>query len=86
MAKLSTAAQAVAARAAKMGIEPEDLLDFEAARNQPLERRMAMFFRTYKPVMDDTQFRSFNSTAEYRRWCNQKLPMWLGYQSEEDGA
>ncbi len=50
-----------------MGIDPEDLLDFEAARNQSLERRMAMFFRTCKPVMDDAPFRAFDSTAEYRR-------------------
>ena len=32
-----------------MGIDPEHLLDFEAARRRPLKRRMGMFFRTYKP-------------------------------------
>ena len=36
MDKLSTAARSLAARAAEMGIEPDDLLDFEAARNQSL--------------------------------------------------
>ena len=84
MDKLSTAARSLAARAAEMGIEPDDLLDFEAARNQSLERRMALFFRTHKPGMDGTPFRSFDSTAEYRRWCNENTPMWLGYHSEEN--
>ena len=51
MRRLSRAAEEVADRAAEMGIDPEHLLDFEAARRRPLRRRMAMFFRTYKPVL-----------------------------------
>ena len=85
MRRLSRAAEEVAERAAEMGIDPEDLLDFEAARHQPLERRMALFFRTYKPVLDDARYRAFDSTAEYRQWCNENLPMWLGYHSTEGG-
>ncbi len=37
------------------------------------------FIRTYKPVLDDASFRSWNSTAEYREWCERNLPSWLGY-------
>ena len=81
MRRLSRAAEEVADRAAEMGIDPEHLLDFEAARRRPLRRRMAMFFQTYKPVLDDAPYRAFDSTAEYRQWCNEKLPMWLGYRS-----
>ncbi len=27
------------------------------------------FIRTYKPVLDDGTYRSFETTADYRRWC-----------------
>lgn len=37
------------------------------------------FIRTYKPVLDDEPFRAFDTTAEYRRWCEENLPDWLGY-------
>ena len=56
-----------------------------------------MFFRTRKPILDDAPYRAFDSTADYRQWCNENLPMWLGYRSrggeeqqadrsEDDGA
>lgn len=56
------------------------LAEFEAAARRPLEQRFRYaFIRTYKPVLDDAPFRAFNSTEEYRRWCEQNLPDWLGY-------
>ena len=58
------------------------LADFEAAARRPLEQRMKYaFIKTYKPVMDDARFRSWNTMAEYRDWCNKNLPEWLGYGS-----
>jgi len=30
-------------------------------------------------VLDDASFRSFDSMEDYRRWCEQNLPDWLGY-------
>ncbi len=72
----------LAARARALGIDPQNLADFEAARGRPLSQRMGMFFRTYKPVMDDTPFRAFDSTADYRRWCNENMPPWFGYGSD----
>jgi hypothetical protein len=54
--------------------------EFEAAARRPLKTRLRYaFIRTYKPVLDDASFRSFDSTAEYRAWCAEKLPAWLGY-------
>ncbi|MBA3385794.1 MAG: hypothetical protein M3505_05615 [Verrucomicrobiota bacterium] len=54
--------------------------EFEAAASRPLSLRMRYaFIRTYKPVLDDALFRSWNSTAEYREWCEEYLPAWLGY-------
>jgi hypothetical protein len=61
-------------------IPPELLADFEAAARRPLRQRMHYaFIHTYKPVLDDARFRAFDTTAEYRRWCEQNLPDWLGY-------
>jgi len=54
--------------------------EFEAAARRPLETRFRYaFIRTYKPVLDDAEYRSFETTAEYRAWCEENLPGWLGY-------
>lgn len=56
------------------------LEEFEAAARRPLEQRIRYaFIKTYKPVLDDATYRSFDTTAEYRRWCEENLPSWLGY-------
>ncbi len=54
--------------------------DFEAAsrRSLPLRLRYA-FIHTYKPGLDDGTFRTFDTLAEYRDWCERNLPSWLGY-------
>jgi hypothetical protein len=54
--------------------------DFEAAARRTVEERMRYaFIHTYKPVLDDEQYRSFDTMADYRRWCEEALPSWLGY-------
>ena len=54
--------------------------EFAAAAKRPLALRMRYaFIRTYKPVLDDAPYRSFESLADYRRWCEAQLPSWLGY-------
>jgi hypothetical protein len=60
---------------------PSDwLAEFEAAARRPLEVRMRYsFIHTYKPVLDDASYRSFESMEDYRRWCEENLPSWLGY-------
>jgi hypothetical protein len=56
------------------------LAEFEAAARRPLEQRMRYaFIKTYKPVLDDAPYRSFDTMQEYRRWCQTHLPDWLGY-------
>lgn len=68
--------------AASIEIPPEWLAEFEAAARRPLEQRWKYaFIKTYKPVLDDAPSRSFETTAEYRNWCNDNLPSWLGYGS-----
>lgn len=56
------------------------LTEFEAAGRRPLEVRLRYaFIHTYKPVLDDATYRSFDTTQEYREWCEKNLPDWLGY-------
>jgi hypothetical protein len=64
----------------KTKIPREWLEEFEAASRRPLKQRMKYaFIRTYKPVLDDAKYRSFDSMEEYRAWCEENLPEWLGY-------
>lgn len=64
----------------RCAVPKEWLDDFEAAARRPLEIRFRYaFIRTYKPVLDDEPFRAFETTADYRRWCEEHLPDWLGY-------
>lgn len=61
-------------------LEMQWVAEFEAAARRSLQQRMRYaFIKTYKPVLDDAPFRAFNTTAEYRRWCEENLPDWLGY-------
>jgi hypothetical protein len=58
----------------------EWMADFEAAARRPLALRFRYaFIHTYKPVLDDAGYRSFDTMEEYRHWCEEKLPAWLGY-------
>lgn len=61
-------------------IPKEWYAEFEAARARSLETRFRYaFIKTYKPVLDDATYRSFDSMTAYREWCNKNLPDWLGY-------
>lgn len=61
-------------------IHEEWLAEFEAAARRSLETRFRYaFIHTYKPVLDDEPYRAFDTTADYRRWCEENLPDWLGY-------
>jgi hypothetical protein len=56
------------------------LAEFEAAARRPLALRMKYaFIKTYKPVLDDARYRSFDTMEQYRQWCEDHLPSWLGY-------
>jgi hypothetical protein len=57
-----------------------DVEDFEAAARRSLKEQIHnSFIHTYKPVLDDAEFRSFDTMEEYRRWCEENVPDWLGY-------
>lgn len=62
------------------------LAEFEAAARRPLEQRMRYaFIRTYKPVLDEAPFRAVDTMEDYRRWCEENLPEWLGYHRVKSG-
>ena len=61
-------------------IPPEWRREFEAAARRTMEQRVNYgFIKTYRPVLDDAEYRSWESMEEYRRWCEKNLPDWLGY-------
>ena len=61
-------------------IDPGWLAGFEAAARRPLATRWRYaFIHTRKPVLDDARYRSFDTMEDYRRWCEENLPPWLGY-------
>ena len=60
------------------------LQDFRLQCERNLQRSVAQRMRygfcyVYKPVLDDAPWRSFDSMVEYRRWCRENLPVYLGY-------
>jgi hypothetical protein len=60
--------------------QDSDWEDFEAASKRPIEQHIQnSFIHTYKPVLDDAEYRSFDTLEDYRRWCEENLPEWLGY-------
>jgi hypothetical protein len=65
---------------ATSNIPADWLADFDAAARRPLPLRMKYaFIHTYKPGLDEGLFRTFDTLAEYRAWCERTLPSWLGY-------
>jgi hypothetical protein len=70
----------VTTTARELNIPQDWLQEFEAAARRPLELRMRYaFIKTYKPVLDDAKYRSFDTMEQYRQWCEANLPSWLGY-------
>jgi len=54
--------------------------EFDAAAKRSLRERMRFaFISTYKPVLDDSKLRVFDTIEEYREWCQKNLPQYLGY-------
>ena len=44
--------------------------EFEAIPKLSMEERFKRgFVKSYRPVLDDARYRSFETLEEYRRWC-----------------
>ena len=59
--------------------------DFEYSFSRTVEERLDhAFVETFRPgLTDGPPMRSWDSTAEYRQWCEENLEPWLGYCSPE---
>lgn len=65
--------------------DPQAEEAFRAQCRRQMERPLALrvkygFNRVYKPVLDDAPWRSFDSMAAYRAWCEANLPEYLGFK------
>ena len=65
--------------------DQQTLEQFREQCRRQMERPLAArlhygFYRTYRPVLDDAPWRSFNTMAEYRAWCEANLPEYLGFK------
>lgn len=57
----------------------EWMVEFEAAAKRSLKTRMRYsFIHTYKPVLDDAPYRSFENMAEYPEMVRGKLARLVG--------
>ena len=69
-------------------VKKEEMEEWDSRCKRQLKRSLQErmdygFVYTYKPVLDDAPSRIFNSTKEYRKWCNENLPIFLRYKSYE---
>jgi hypothetical protein len=67
----------------------DEIEDFRHQCERNLRRSVADRMRygfnyVYKPVLDDAEWRSFETMAEYREWCRDNLPTYLGYGELSD--
>ncbi len=65
--------------------DPQTREAFREQCRRQMDRPLALrikygFNRVNKPVLDDASWRSFNSMAEYREWCEKNLPKYLGFR------
>ncbi len=65
-------------------MDRDELADFRRQCERSLQRSVAERMRygfnyVYKPVLDDAEWRVFESMEDYRRWCAENLPSYLGY-------
>ncbi|MCI0586559.1 MAG: hypothetical protein L0323_06935 [Planctomycetes bacterium] len=61
-------------------LDPDWVADFEASLRRPLRVHVdSSFILTPLPVIDDAPYRAFDTMEEYRRWCREHLPSYLGY-------
>jgi len=68
--------------------EDSSLSEFREQCRRQLARKLEDRIRygfclVYKPVLDDAPWRSFDSMAEYRAWCEANLPAYLGYRQAQ---
>lgn len=61
-------------------------VSFDISYKRPVEERIRKgVLHTYKPVLDDgPPIRMWDTMEDYKRWCDENLPEWLGYRRMTD--
>lgn len=71
-------------RLGKLSEEEQLKLDFEDALSRTIEERIELGFILMKiPIIDDVPYRVFDTIEEYRKWMDNNLPKYLGYNIVE---
>jgi hypothetical protein len=70
---------------ADVAAEDKSWQDFREQCRRQMARPLALrikygFCRMHKPVLDDAEWRAFDTMAEYRAWCAANLPDYLGFK------
>lgn len=64
--------------------DEQENLDFMDGLQRNIEERIELGFVFIKlPVINDAPYRVFNKIEDYRKWANENLPKWLGYNIVE---
>lgn len=71
-------------RIGRLKEDEQEKLDFMDGLQRSVEERIEIGFVFIKlPVMNDVPYRVFNKIEDYRKWANENLPEWLGYNIVE---
>ena len=59
---------------------------FDAARERSIAARIRHgCLSTFRPVLDEgPEVRVFDTMEDYRKWCDENLPEWMGYRRVTD--
>lgn len=66
-------------------LNQEKINRFEISLQRSMKERIRNgYIKTYRPVLDDCTIRIFSTMVEYKKWCNEKLPKFLGMYQYKD--
>lgn len=72
-------------------MEQRELVEWRRQCKRQLRRSLRHrldfgFVYTHKPALDDSRSRAFDTMEAYRKWCDRRLPAYLGYRSFRKGS
>jgi len=66
-------------------LDKEKINRFELSLQRSMKERIQSgYIKTYRPFLDDCNLRIFDTMVEYKKWCNEKLPRFLGMYQYKD--
>ncbi len=72
-------------RIGRLSEEEQFKLDFTDGLSRSVYERIELGFIIMKlPVIDDENYRIFDTMEEYKKWADKNIPSWLGYFCTKD--